>query len=66
MKTLIKETVIYQALDGKEFVDKNESDGSSDLYGISDFSTRTTDNIRKAYLLGKYGATPNIEVEEVD
>ena len=24
MKTLIKETVIYQALDGKEFVDKNE------------------------------------------
>lgn len=47
------------------FVDKNEKDGSSDLYGISDFSTRTTDNIRKAYLLGKYGATPNIEVEEV-
>lgn len=48
------------------FVDKNELDGSSELYGISDFSTRTTDNIRKAYLLGKYGATPNIEIEEVD
>lgn len=47
------------------FVDKNESDGASDLYGISDFSTRTTENIRKAYLLGKYGATPDIEIEEV-
>lgn len=47
------------------FVDKNEMDGSSDLYSISEFSTRTTDNVRKAYLLGKYGATPNIEVEEV-
>lgn len=48
------------------FVDKNEKDGSSELYGISDFATRTTDNIRKGYLLGKYGATPNIEIEEVD
>lgn len=48
------------------FVDKNEKDGSSELYSISDFTTRTTDNIRKGYLLGKYGATPNIEVEEVD
>lgn len=33
MKTLIKETVIYQALDGKEFVDKNEcAKHEADIY----------------------------------
>lgn len=47
------------------FADKNEEDGASELYSISGFATRTTENIRKGYLLGKYGATPNIEVEEV-
>ena len=45
------------------FADKNREDGASDLYSISEFSTRTTDNIRKGYLLGKYGATPDIEIE---
>ncbi len=48
------------------FVDKSEENGASELYSISDFSTRTTENIRKGYLLGKYGATPNVDVEEVD
>lgn len=48
------------------FVDKNREDGSSELYSISEFSTRTTDNIRKGYLLGKYGATPDIKIEEVE
>ena len=48
------------------FVDKNKDDGASELYSISDFSTRTSDNIRKGYLLGKYGATPNVEIEEVE
>lgn len=48
------------------FVDKNKEDGASELYSISDFSTRTTENIRKGYLVGKYGATPNVEVEEVE
>lgn len=48
------------------FADKNERDGSSELYSISDLATRTTDNIRKGYLLGKYGATPDVEVEEVE
>ena len=46
------------------FVDKNR-EGASELYGISDFSDHTTENIRKGYLLGKYGATPNIEIEEL-
>lgn len=48
------------------FVDKNKDDGVSELYSISDFSTRTTENVRKGYLLGKYGATPNVEIEEVE
>lgn len=48
------------------FADKDQEDGASELYSISEFSTRTTDNIRKGYLLGKYGAIPNIEIEEVE
>lgn len=47
------------------FADKQARDGSSELYSISEFSTRTNDNIQKGYLLGKYGATPNVEIEEV-
>lgn len=47
------------------FVDKRTDDGSSDLYSLSEYSTRTTDNIRKKYLLGKYGAVPNVDIEEV-
>ncbi len=48
------------------FADKSAEDGTSELYSISDFSTRTTENIRKGYLVGKYGAIPNIEIEEVE
>lgn len=48
------------------FTDKNREDGCSELYSISDFSTKTTENIRKGYLFGKYGAIPNIEIEEVE
>lgn len=48
------------------FVDKRDTDGASELYSISEFSTKTTDNIRKGYLVGKYGATPDIEIEEVE
>lgn len=48
------------------FADKNKEDGSSELYSISELSTRTTDNIRKGYLSGKYGAIPNIEIEEME
>lgn len=48
------------------FVDKNNNDGVSELYSISSFSTRTTENIYKGYLLGKYGAIPNVEIEEVE
>lgn len=47
------------------FVDKHKDDGASELYSISSFSTRTTDNIRKGYLLGKYGAIPDIKIERL-
>lgn len=48
------------------FADINRNDGASDLYNIGDFTTKTADNIRKGYLAGKYGATPDIEISEVD
>ena len=48
------------------FVDKETQNGVSELYSISSFSTRTTDNIRKSYLVGKYGATPSVVIEEVE
>ncbi len=48
------------------FVDKNRKDGSSMLYSISEFSTPTSENVRKSYLMGKYGATPDLMIEEVD
>ena len=47
------------------FADKENADGVSELYSISFFSTRTSDNIRKAYFAGKFGAIPNVELEEV-
>ena len=48
------------------FVDKKANDGISELYSLSEFSTRTTDNIRKGYLIGRYGAVPNVDIEEVE
>ncbi len=48
------------------FADKRRIDGASELYSISEFATKTTDNIRKGYLLGKYGATPDVDIEEVE
>lgn len=48
------------------FTDKNSEDGVSELYSISEFGTKTSENIRKGYMLGKYGAIPNLDIEEVD
>ena len=48
------------------FVDKYDKDGTSELYSISEFAARTTEDVRKGYLVGKYGATPDIEIEEVE
>ena len=45
------------------FADKSKKDGASELYSISELQTPTNENIRKGYLLGKYGGTPDIEIE---
>lgn len=48
------------------FADKSKKDGASELYSISELQTPTNENIRKGYLLGKYGGTPDIEIEKVE
>lgn len=42
------------------FVQKNEKTSVSELYSLDEFSPRTRDDIRKAYLAGRYGSIPNI------
>lgn len=42
------------------FVEKNHRTGASDLYALSDFSPRKSEKIQKGYMLGRYGAIPNI------
>lgn len=56
---LIRKDQIY-------FADKRREDGSSELYSISEFGTKTAENIRKGYMVGKYGAIPELDIEEVD
>lgn len=46
-------------------VDKDKKTGASELYSITEFSPHPDENIHKGYLVGKYGATPNLEIEEV-
>lgn len=48
------------------FVDKERKNGVSELYNLTELSPRTHDNIRKGYLAGKYGAVPDVEIEEVE
>ena len=40
------------------FVEKNNNSGVTDLYSLADFSPRKTENVRKGYLQGRYGAIP--------
>ena len=42
------------------FTEKNNDNGQSDLYALSDFSVRKSENIEKGYMLGRYGAVPFI------
>ena len=42
------------------FVDKRQSTGVSELYSLDEFSPRIGEDIRKAYLLGRYGSVPTI------
>lgn len=43
------------------FVDKDQKTGESELYSLDEFSPRKREDIRKAYMLGRYGAVPNIK-----
>lgn len=42
------------------FMQKNQKTGESELYSLDEFSTRKGADIRKGYLLGRYGAVPDI------
>lgn len=48
------------------FVDKKRQSGVSELFNLTDLPVRTNDNIRKAYLVGKYGAIPDVDTVEVE
>ena len=42
------------------FVEKNQKTGVSELYSLDEFSPRTREDIRKSYLLGRYGSVPDL------
>jgi AAA15 family ATPase/GTPase len=44
------------------FTEKASGTGITDLYSLDEFSPRKTENIRKGYLQGRYGAIPVIEL----
>lgn len=48
------------------FVDKDRYTGSSSFYSISGAGSPTGENMRKSYLIGKYGAIPELDIEEVE
>ena len=43
------------------FTEKDDNNGISDLYPLSDFSVRKTENVERGYMLGRYGAVPFIK-----
>ena len=47
------------------FVEKDRETGASELYSLDEFSPRKQEDIRKAYLLGRYGSVPYLP-EEAD
>lgn len=47
------------------FVEKDRKTGASEVYSLDEFSPRKQEDIRKAYLLGRYGSVPYIP-EEAD
>jgi AAA15 family ATPase/GTPase len=48
--------------DQKWLVEKMQS-GASQLYPLTDYETRSTDNFERGYLEGRYGAVPNFDLE---
>lgn len=47
------------------FTEKNAKSGETILYSLDEFAVRKTDNIEKGYLLGRYGAIPYLQTEEL-
>ncbi len=47
------------------FTEKDNDTGITTLYSLDEFSVRKTDNLEKGYLLGRYGAIPFLQTEEV-
>lgn len=47
-------------------MDKDRHSGGSELFNLTEFQVRTKDNIRKAYMAGKYGAVPEVDTVEVE
>lgn len=45
------------------FVEKDRKTGVSELYSLDEFSPRKEEDIRKAYMLGRYGSVPDITIE---
>ena len=45
------------------FVEKDRKTGVSELYSLDEFSPRKEEDIRKAYMLGRYGSVPDIAME---
>ena len=45
------------------FTERNYTNGKTEMYSLADFSPRKTENIEKAYLLGRFGAIPFIKGE---
>ena len=42
------------------FVDKDNDTGVSELYSLDDFPVRLKEDVRKAYMAGRFGAVPDI------
>ena len=47
------------------FTEKNSDTGITDLYALDDFAVRKDENIEKGYMLGRYGAIPFLQTEEI-
>ncbi len=47
------------------FTEKNPNNGVTDLYSLDDLSVRKDENIEKGYLLGRYGAIPYLQTEDI-
>ena len=45
------------------FTERNYESGKTEMYSLADFSPRKSENIEKAYLLGRFGAIPFIKGE---